>query len=351
MKKKNPTLRDVAKVAGVAVGTVSNYLNKPDTVKEKNRLEIEEAIRKLNYSPNTMAQRLAKGQSSTILLYILSENAIGSSTWLHQLPMIQTINDYLQNTKYALHIKIGGVDKPEYACEYLMNCIASKTIDGVAILSAWEVSRDIIMTFLHYDFPFVLLENENLLTHDSDIIFDNQKMVEDVVDYLYKKGHRKIGFINVDSSQQHIRKRMEGYFSGMKRNNLPILDKWIMEGDFSIESGYACMSRLLSCEQIPTAIVAGNDNMAVGAIKAITEKGYRVPQDISVVGIDNSIVSQACVPELTTMEIPLKQVGETAIRQLLLRMEDRRHTIMQTVYECRLVERLSVTSPTNSFFK
>ena len=351
MKKKNPTLRDVAKVAGVAVGTVSNYLNKPDTVKEKNRLEIKAAIQKLNYSTNIMAQRLAKGQSSTILLYILSENEIGSSTWLHQLPLIQTINDYLQNTNYALHIKIGRVDKPEVACEYVMNCISSKTIDGVAILSAWEVSRDIIMTFFHYDFPFVLLENENLLTHDSDIFFDNQKMVMDIVDYLYKKGHRKIGFINVDSSQQHIRKRMDGYISGMRKKNLPILNTWIMEGNFTIESGYACMLQLLSYEQIPTAIVSGNDNMAVGAIKAITEKGYRVPEDISVIGIDNSIVSQACVPELTTMEIPLKQVGETAIRQLMLRMENRKHTIEQTVYECRMIERLSVTSPENSFFK
>ena len=144
---------------------------------------------------------------------------------------------------------------------------------------------------------------------------------------------------------------MDGYISGMRKKNLPILNTWIMEGNFTIESGYACMLQLLSYEQIPTAIVSGNDNMAVGAIKAITEKGYRVPEDISVIGIDNSIVSQACVPELTTMEIPLKQVGETAIRQLMLRMENRKHTIEQTVYECRMIERLSVTSPENSFFK
>lgn len=106
---KRPTLRDVSRISGVSIGTVSKYINDPYSVKENNRIAIADTIKILNYTPNTLAQRLAKGNSNTILLYSLSERTINPSTWLHQLPLIQSLSDTLQNTEYSLQIKIGSV--------------------------------------------------------------------------------------------------------------------------------------------------------------------------------------------------------------------------------------------------
>lgn len=350
--KTNPTLRDVAKFAGVSVGTISNYINNPESVKPKNRQIIAEAIRVLQFTPNTIAQRLARGHSNTILLYILSEKEIGSSTWLHQLPLIQAVNDYLENTPYSLHIKIGGVNAEDKACEYINTCISGKLVDGIIILSAWEISKDIIMTFLRYDFPFMLLESENTLTHTNAIYFDNKQMAEKMVDHLYSLGHRKIGFIGVDSSQQHIRSRFTGYMNRIESYGLRVLKDWVMEGDYTIESGYRCVTALLKQPQIPTAILCGNDNMAVGAVTAIREKGYRVPEDISIIGIDNSIVAKACVPQLTTMEMPLNTAGQAAIEALLgkLTAKDGGIEIPPRVFPCRLIERRSTAEPKDSVF-
>lgn len=350
MSRNNPTLRDVAKLAGVAVGTISNYLNNPDSVKPKNRERIENAIRVLHFTPNTMAQRLASGRTNTILLYILSEQEIGDSTWLHQLPLIQAVNDRLHRTKYNLQIKIGQVTEAEHTLAYIQNCIQGRIIDGIAILSAWEVPRDILKLFLQADFPYVLLENKSDYTNHACILFDNEEMVVSMVDYLAELGHRKIAFVDVKSDQQHIRSRFRGYIKGITKYQMQMNKEYVRNGDFTIESGRQCAREMLELKEPPTSVICGNDNMAVGMIEEIQAKGFRVPEDISVMGIDNSIVSKAVVPNLTTMEMPLKQMGELAIKELLLKINNPEHQIENSVFAFTRVERRSTGTACDSVF-
>lgn len=350
MSKKNPTLRDVAKLAGVAVGTISNYLNNPESVKPKNRDTIEEAIKRLHFTPNRMAQRLASGRTNTILLYILSEQEIGNSTWLHQLPLIQAINDRLHKTRYNLQIKIGQIGEADYTLGYIKQCIHGRIIDGIVMLSAWEVPKEILQLFLEEDFPYVLLENKSDYINHASILCDNGKMTADMVDYLAALGHEKIAFVGVKSDQQHIHDRYKGYIDGITRHQLQIKKEYVRDGDYSIESGKRCAEELMELQKPPTAVICGNDNMAVGVIEKIRAKGYRVPEDISVMGVDNSIVAKAVVPNLTTMEMPLKQMGELAIKELLCKISNPQYQIMNTIFECKRVERKSTGTVLDSVF-
>lgn len=342
MAVKISTITDVARLSGVSAGTVSKYINNPELVKEKNRCAIAQAIDVLNYTPNSLAQKLGSGRSDTILLFLISEDMISESTWLHQLPLIQVFGDFLRNTKYNLQIEIGQVNAPEESCRFIERCINGKNIDAVAILSAWEIPKSIVMMLTKKEFPFVLIDNHNPILRHNEIIFDNVKMVEQLVDHLVEKGHRKIGFITVRTGQQHIQDRFKGFTNAMKHHGLDIDNNLICDGDFSIGSGYASMNRLLKSGHTPSAMVCGNDNMAVGAINAIKSNGLKVPEDISVVGIDNSIVAEAVDPMLTTMELPMADIGRFAIESLLKRIENDAYEIKTIIFPCKMIERRSV---------
>ncbi len=338
---KRPTLRDVSRISGVSIGTVSKYINDPYSVKENNRIAIADTIKILNYTPNTLAQRLAKGNSNTILLYSLSERTINPSTWLHQLPLIQSLSDTLQNTEYSLQIKIGSVfDKESYS--YIKNCIDRHSIDAIVILSAWTVPKDIILMMLKEDFPFVLIDSRNPVLNSNEILFDNHQITEGWVDQLYALGHRKIGFIHVNNAQQHMSSRFNGYCDGMKKHGLEIRPGYVQYGDFSIDSGYACINKMLD-DGIPcTALICGNDNMAVGAVKAIKAHGLSVPDDISVVGIDDSVLAQACDPVLYTVHIPMAEMGRLAVEELLQRIDNPDYQIDSTTIPFYFVEGASI---------
>lgn len=342
MSVKISTISDVARLSGVSAGTVSKYINNPGSVKEKNRRAIAQAIDVLNYTPNVLAQKLGSGRSDTILLFMLTEDMISESTWLHQLPLIQVFGDCLRNTKYNLQIEIGQVNTPVESCQYIERCINGKNIDAVALLSAWEIPKSIVMLLTKKDFPFVLIDNHNPILRHNEIIFDNAKMVEQLVDLLVEKGHGKIGFITVKSGQQHINDRFIGFKNAMRRHGLEIDSNLICDGDFSIRSGYAAMNRLLKSGHIPSAMICGNDNMAVGAINAIKANELKVPYDISIVGIDNSIVAEAADPMLTSMELPMADIGRFAIESLLKRIENVGYEIQTTTFPCKLIERDSV---------
>lgn len=342
MSNGKSTLKDVSIRAGVSAGTVSKYLSNPYSVKEINRKKIVEAIKALDFTPNVYAQKLARGKSNTILLCIVSENNISPSTWLHQLPVIQAMNDYLVKEGYSLQIKIISAEKQFYLENCVRSCMKSREADGIAILSVWDVSPKLLEEMKKDNFPFVLLERSGAGIPVNEVCIDNRQMVEDLVHILADLGHEKIGFINVRSGQMDMRQRVQGYLDGMKSVNLQIKDSYILYGDFSIESGYHCIKKELQERMECTAFICGNDNMAVGAVKAIQEFGLSVPEDISVIGIDNSIASQACTPSLQTVQFELGLMGRQASHQLLEQIREKRCIEIRTMIPYRIIPGKSI---------
>ncbi len=342
MNMRKATLKDVSVRAGVSAGTVSKYINDPYSVKEINRKKIAEAIKALDFTPNVYAQKLAKGKSNTILLCIVSEKNISPSTWLHQLPVIQAMNDSLIKEGYSLQIKIVAAAKPQQLDSCVKSCINSREADGIAILSAWDVPKKTVLDMKKQNFPFVLLDGNCPDMAANEVCIDNKQMVKDLVHILRELGHSKIGFINVHSGQQDMKYRFRGYKSGMEAEELDIDEKLILYGDFSIESGYTCVSSMLENGRECTALICGNDNMAVGAVKAIQDFGKHVPADISVIGIDNSIAARACTPSLQTVEFALEQMGRQASYQLLDQIREKVCTEIRTMVQYKIVEGKSI---------
>lgn len=311
-KKTKPTLKDVAIKAGVSVGTVSNYLQNPQKIKPSNREIIQNVIDELNYIPSVSARNLAMGRTKNVALFILSEVSISPSTWLHQLPMIQILHDRIQDEGYVLNVHIVAAQNEKKLYERVAYVVESKSAEVLVFLSVWQLPDRLVDMLNEKEVKFISLDNTSEKYDINTIFFDNSAAVESLVDLLYDLGHRNIGFISVKSGQQDMHYRKLGFMRGMKKHGLSYDKETILFGDFSIESGYACVSKLLRGGSDLTAIIAGNDNMAVGAVKALTEVGVSVPNDFSVIGIDNSIAAHASSPVLQTVQFDLKRMGEEA---------------------------------------
>lgn len=341
-KKTVVTLKDVAKFAGVSTGTVSKYINDVGSVKEKNRKLIQNAIDVLQYTPNIWAKKLATGKSNNILLYIITDEAIAPSTWLHELPLIQSINDYLREVPYSLQIKMTSHSLKKEIYSYIKESIASKTIDGIMILSPYEIEKNTILLLTNTKTPFVLIDSHNPILRTNEILFDNFQISWDLIEYLHSLGHNNIGLISYEGEHIHANEREKGFMEAIKKYNITVHKQWIGYGDFSIESGYLSTLKILDNKEIPSAIVCCNDEMAVGAIKAVKSKGLNVPEDISVVGIDNSIIATAVSPTLTTVNIPMNKIGSLSIKELLKSIENPEYEIPRTVLQCDIVFRKSI---------
>ena len=323
-KIASKTLRDVAQESGVSIGTMSNYLKDPNSVKPANRIRIEQAIRLLKYTPNINAQILATGVSHNIVLYLLSEKLISPTTWLHQLPAIQAVHDQLCVAGYNLQMRIVYAADPKGFFENIRKCVESKVADGVMILSVWEVPAQVITYLQESSYPFVVMDSIVADSSVNTVYFDNYGMMKELVKRLVAYNHRNIGYIHVKSCQQDMQQRFMGYLDGLKECGLDIEEKNIMYGDFSIESGYACISQAIRNRSLNfTSVLCGNDNMGVGAIKALFDHHYAIPRDVSLIGVDDSIAAHACTPRLETVRFDLAALGKRAVDMLLKRLSSK----------------------------
>lgn len=342
MEQKS-TLRDVAQLAGLSAGTVSKYLNHPECVQEKNRKKIEKAIRLLNYTPNVLARKLASGRSRVLGLCIVTEPEISDSTWLHLLPMIQTLNDSACQAGYQLQIGLSSVGREEQTFQMLRDGAEGKGMDGLFLVSAWEVPEDLIRYLLNREFPFVLVENHSRCLENRQFYFDNYGIGVSCTKYLSGLGHREIGFFHAGGSQQHMADRYQGYLDTLKRLGLPWKEEFTRYGDYSIESGFCCMEELFSMECRPTAVICGNDNMAAGALQFLRKRGLSAPETVSLIGVDDSIAARAASPALTSVHLPMAQVAKEAAQALIRQIEEGKPAESRK-FSCRLVERES-TAP------
>lgn len=332
------TLRDVAQLAGLSTGTVSKYLNHPESVQEKNRKKIEKAIRLLNYTPNVLARKLASGRSRVLGLCIVTEPEISDSTWLHLLPMIQTLNDSACQAGYQLQISLSSVGREEQMLQMLRDGAEGKGMDGLFLVSSWEVPEPLIRYLLNRKFPFVLVENHSRYLEGSQFYFDSYGIGVSCTEYLFLLGHREIGFFHAGEKQQHMQERYQGYLDTLKRLGLPWREEFTRYGDYSIESGFCCMEELLAMERRPTAVICGNDNMAAGALQSLRKHGLSPPEAVSLVGVDDSIAARAVSPALTSVHLPMVQAAKEAAKALIRQIEEG-EAAESRKFPCRLIER------------
>jgi DNA-binding LacI/PurR family transcriptional regulator len=311
MEKRNSrlTIDDIAKMAGVSKTTVSRVINQKPDVHPNTRKRINDLIEEVNFHPNLFAT----GKTSHKI------NHIG-------LIVPYTTSSILSNQFYVGVLQ-GILDEVERRDHYLLFCYVHQTnyreiyeqkrVEGFILLSPAALHHSIILELEDANIPFISTAKVMDEPEIPYVDIDNVKGAELAVDHLLELGHRKIAFAGKPIlSSNHD--RLFGYRQTLQNNNVPINEAYVQAVDVSsIETGYNMMLKLLALEDPPTAVFSSCDVMAFGAMKAINEKGLKVPDDISIVGFDDIPLSRNMTPSLTTVRQPAIEKGAIAAGKLI----------------------------------
>ena len=311
------TIEDVARAAGVSAMTVSRVMNGEKNVRDSTRAAVREAIERLRYSPNTAARSLAAGQATHIgLLYANPSDAYLS----------QFLVGALEGARRAgCHLVIE-------ACEYEQESeqaeaarrFATTQVEGVILPPPLSESVPILTELAAAEIPVVTVAMGRLYENALNIRIDDFGAAREMTDYLLGLGHRRIGLIKGSLTQIASSERERGFKAALEAAGLDPEDAPIEQGDFTFRSGLAAAERLLDRSDPPTAIFASNDDMAAAAVSVAHRRGLAVPDDISIVGFDDTAPATTVWPELTTVRQPVSAMSEAALDLLLADLRSRR---------------------------
>ncbi|GGN92167.1 LacI family DNA-binding transcriptional regulator [Saccharibacillus kuerlensis] len=307
------SIHDVAKEAGVSVATVSKVINNYPDVSDKTRKKVSQTIKKLKYHPNVAARGLVKGRSWTVGVFVTT-----SFTNPFVTELLEGIKTALQNSGYDLLHLSTRFDDPTYS--FVEHCL-SRNVDGVV---GFGIDRNDphLEELLDSDIPTMLVDSDIQGRRAAYITTENKTGIMQAVAHLAELGHSRISFVSGELDNAVGQLRHEGYVEGMKSHKLSVNPAYVKISDYSMEGGAQAMTELLELEERPTAVVCTSDMMAIGAINVIHRSGLSVPEDISVIGFDNTYYSEIFSPALTTVNQNIRSIGSHAIETLIAMIEN-----------------------------
>lgn len=329
------TIRDVAERAKVSISTVSRVLNDTCKVKEDKRLRVLSAAEELGYTPNPAAQSLhsRKTGSIGILLPFVSGDFYAE--------LLNGIDSAAQEEGRMLLISTSHNSEEELAAALKG---MYRRVDGILVMAPVLTSNKVLET-APKDTPLVFL---NTRTEGSDIpliSFDNYGGMRQMTEHLIQKGHTSIGFITGTEEAFDAMERFRGYREALHLAGIPIKEDIIVNGEFTQEAGYKGANYLIALPDRPTAIMASNDVAAIGAMSAVRDAGLRVPEDVAITGFDDIPSSAYTFPPLTTVHIPISELGRRSVRLLSAAIE-RENGVSGRVFSEKLPVQLRIRAST-----
>ncbi|MCC8068653.1 MAG: LacI family DNA-binding transcriptional regulator [Ruminococcus sp.] len=296
------TIKDVAKYAGVSVATVSRVLNGSDSVKESTSKVVQDAIQKLEYEPNYLGRNLRKRETNTILAIVPSiEHTYYSG-------ILQGIAEKAHTLGYDIVISFSNSN--EKTEERLMGMLSNRTVDAVILLGTRLNYK--LLNSLNEKYCISLccerVENSNILT----LTIDDEVASYDAINYLIGLGHINIGMVSIGIEGETIFSaidREKGYIKALEENNIPFDDRLIYRGTYDYSSGEKALEYFLTLENPPTAIFTVSDLLAMGVIRKAIENHLPIGKKFSVMGFDNTSISETFMPSISTVDQPCKQIG------------------------------------------
>jgi LacI family transcriptional regulator len=337
------TIKDIARLAHVSHTTVSRALNDSPLINDKTKKRIKQLADELNYMPNVNAKSLVTLRSYNIGLFFSTINTGTSANFFFD--VVRGVNMIIKD-QYNLVVK--SIDE----FESNFNRITSRHYDGIIVMSQTQEDQALIEHALLAGIPVVLLNRAAEELAVGNIVSDDYKGAFQLVEYMIHCGHRQIAMIEGRAGFQSTIQRKSGYIDALKAHDISIQPELCMQGKYDVVSGYEAMRLLLKGKQIPSAVFCCNDDMAVGAIKAINEADLRVPEDISIAGFDDNVFAAYLSPELTTVKRPIERISREGAA-MIMRMIDtntklaRRHVnavAEHITFESELVVRKSVSN-------
>lgn len=314
-----PTLRDVARLAGLSVTQTSRALNGHSDVAEESRLRAVAAARELGYVPNLEARRLKVPGSGTQTIGVLltSTTQRFSDPFLGDL--LSAMVDEVSKHGFELHLFSPTADEQPVAA--LERSVRRKGADGYVLLRL-EANDERVGYLLDKGVPFVTLGRSKVNGGYRRVI-SSEESLDAAVLHLADFGHRRIGVIALPSGFAISDRRLDLFKNAMARHGLTLEPHHVViANDFQESGGRAAMERLLQVADPPTAVVSFNDQLSIGAMSALTDRGLSIPEDMSVLGFDDISLARFLSPSLTTLRQPVELLGQLLIQQLLAAIED-----------------------------
>lgn len=337
--RRNITINDVAREAGVSITTVSRVLNNNYPVKKDTREKIEKAIEKLQYKPNIMARGLIIKRTQVIGVIV------PGLTNLFFPMVVEAIDGIVKDKGYSISLNnTGGNAETE---RILINRMVSMQVDGIiAIDPAVENLDNGFYEEISEKLPVIIVNADSKRSNLNFVNYNEETGTKEAFEHLIKLGHKRIAFIRGDRSFSYDLKE-KIYIDVLNKHKLDYRKIIRIENGNSIgavEEGEDKVQELLGMNERPTAIFACNELMAVGAIGACNSLDIRIPDDISIIGFDNTLISKISYPRLTTVDLKINEVGKRAAEEILNVIENGVDSKIKIVVNTSLVVRESCKS-------
>jgi DNA-binding LacI/PurR family transcriptional regulator len=329
------TINDIAKIAKVSPSTVSRVIANNPKISIATREKVFKIMKEMNYHPNIIARSLAN-KSTKIIGVIIP----GTAEKVFQHPffpeVLRGISSVAYKSKY--HILIASINNLEEEKQTLQQFVHGGIAEGIILLTS-KVHDQSVAELIKDDFPFVLIGKPENDIEVNWVDNNNFAIGYELTQHFIKQGHKKIAFLGVSPDYIVTLERVNGYKKALMDKGLPVDESMIVESRFIDDNGYNLMQQLFERGMTPTGVIAGDDLLAFGVIKWITEHGLNVPQDIAVAGFNNVPLSEFSHPALTSVEINAFSLGTKAFELLLAALKSNDKSYCRAIVPTELVIR------------
>jgi LacI family transcriptional regulator len=327
-------IKDVAKYAGVSIGTVSKYLNTPEKLLPETRAKVEKAIEALQYKPSIFARSMRTRKSYTIAVIVPTLNnpffaemysAIRiAACQAGYTPILFTTEDEIKVIEnYMFGTSVGNVDGIILCClgkdEKLLNFLQGLKANIPIVNIGWDING----------------------TEYDSVVVDIAESIYAATKYLIDSGHQKIAFVGGLKGHQATEEKYSGYVRAMRDFGYEIKTGYVFYGNNFMHSGYLAARQFVNLPCPPAAIVTANDTLAIGCLKYCLQKNIKIPEEMAIIGHDNIIFSEIYEPSLSTVAVPIKEMGKEGVRLVMSKINKRRSNNRQVILKTNLIVRRS----------
>jgi LacI family transcriptional regulator len=304
----NITIYDVAREAGVSMATVSRVVNGNPNVKPATRKKVAEAIERLGYRPNAVARGLASKKTTTVGVIIPDISSIFFAELARGIEDIATM--------YKYNIILGNSDQNKEKELHLLNTMLGKQVDGIVFMGA-NITEEHVKEFESSPVPIVLAATLEKTESIPAVNIDYKQAAYDAVAHLIQEGNKNVGFVMGPTNEPiNYDQKLSGYKQALADGGITFDERLVFVGDNTHDSGLEASRHFLALDDPPTAVFVATDEMALGVIHGVQDSGQAVPQDMEVIGFDNTRLATMVRPQLTTVVQPMYDIGAVAMRLL-----------------------------------
>jgi DNA-binding LacI/PurR family transcriptional regulator len=330
------SIKKIAKEAGVSTATVSRVLNKSDKVKRETAKRVMKVVKEMNYRMDHVARRMKVKQTDSLVIGLIITD-IGNPFFSN---VAKGVEDVAYKNKHILMI-CNTNESPEKEKFFLNSLLSEKVSGAIIVPTTGNGNKTFFENLVNNGFPMVMVDRRVQSLGIDSVSINNEAGGFQATRQLIRNGHKRIGIVCGIKGLSNTTERFEGYKKALKHAGIPFAKELVTYGDYVEEGGRKAMSKLLALDQPPTAVFSTNNLMTLGCIKELYSRKIAIPDEMALVGFDDSTWAEALIPPLTTIKQPGYELGVNAAELLIKRLNNPDTSTMNIVLNTELVIRES----------